>query len=190
MKINEYHEQYSRTLFFRNTSNRDFKARVSGSQPGTLMSKFLRAASWAKTFSKLLTSSSYLDFKSLINLFFSSMFLYSYLIWCLRVLVLLSWIDFSSSISLCFVFYLLSICSRISRFSSFYLASHLAKLSFAWFFNWFSVFWRYWIFSSPALISCSRMEIFSFSWLMRVSFCLPSSSKPAILLSNCLILCS
>ena len=38
-------EQYSRTLFLRNTSKSDLRARVSGNHPGTLISKFLRAAS-------------------------------------------------------------------------------------------------------------------------------------------------
>lgn len=44
------HEQYYRTLFLRNTSNSDFRARVSGSHPGTLISRFFRAAYWANTF--------------------------------------------------------------------------------------------------------------------------------------------
>ncbi len=44
LNVKIYQEQYSRTLFLRNTSNNDFKARVSGSQPGTLISKFFLAA--------------------------------------------------------------------------------------------------------------------------------------------------
>lgn len=40
MNLKNNQEQYSRTLFFRNTSNRFFVAIVSGIHPGILMSKF------------------------------------------------------------------------------------------------------------------------------------------------------
>lgn len=39
------HEQYYNTLFLRKTSNKDLRAKVYGNHPGTLISKFLRAAS-------------------------------------------------------------------------------------------------------------------------------------------------
>ena len=89
-------EQYSNTLFLRKTSNSDLRAKVYGNHPGTLMSRFLRAASCANTFSKLLTSSSYFAFSPLMTLFLSSTCLYNSLIWCFKLLILLSWMDFSS----------------------------------------------------------------------------------------------
>ena len=187
----QYHfflqEQYSNTLFFTKTSNKDFVAKVSGTHPGTLMSRFFWDARWLKIYSNLFVSSSYWAFRSFKSLFLSSFCLSSSFIWCFMVLVLLSWIDFNSSISFLFVFSIPSICSFKSRFNSFSFSFHLEKFSLASLLSSFSVFSRKSTFSSVAFIYCPNMEIFSLSSTISLSFSLFSSWSPLIVVSNCLV---
>lgn len=170
MKRYIYHEQYSRTLFLRKTSKRFFVAIVSGIQPGILMSRFFWAARWEKTYSNLLDRSSYWDLRLLMTLFLSSMCLSSYLIWCLRLLILFSWMFFSYSISLFLARSMPSVWDFISALYSASFACHLVKLSLAYLLRSLSVFSKWAILSLLALISRSFRLMVSLSSAIRLSF--------------------
>lgn len=156
-----YQEQYSRTLFLRKTSKRFFVAMVSGIHPGTLMSRFFLAACCENTYSNLLARISYWVFKPLMTLFLSSMCLSSYLIWCLRLFSLFSWMFFSSSISLFLALSMPSVCDLMRALYSLSFACQRVKLSLASLLRSLSVFSRWAIFSLLAFISRSFKLIVS-----------------------------
>lgn len=131
-----------------------------------------------------------MDFKLFKTLFLSYICLYNSFIWCFSVLILLSWIDFSYSTSFFFVLSIDYMVSLINLFNYFYLASHLAKLSLAWFLNYFSFTWSKDTFSSFNFTYFSSKVMFYLSCSINVSFCLFSYSRPTILLYNCLVFSS
>lgn len=180
MKRYIYQEQYSRTLFLRKTSKRFFVAMVSGIQPGILMSRFFWAALWEKTSSNLLDRSSYWDLRLLMTLFLSSICLSSSFIWCLRLLILFSWMFLSSSISLFLALSMPSVWDLIKALYSTSFACHLVKLSLAYLLRSLSVFSKWAILSLLALISCSFRLMVSLSSAIRLSFSAIYPSKPLI----------
>ena len=173
------------TLFFRNTSNNDLVAIVFGIHPGTLMSRFFWAALWLNTSSNLFTKSSYWVFSTFNNLFFSPTCLYSSLIWCLRLLILLSCRPFSSSSSRFLARSLLSVWLLIRALYSASFASQRASASLASLLRSFSVCSRCAILSLLLAISASLLAIIFLSSAIRLSFWAPSCSRPLMVDSSC-----
>lgn len=149
-----------------NTSNRSFVAKVSGNQPGTLMSRFFWAALWLNTYSNLVTKFSYFCFSSFNCLFLSSSSLSFSLNWCFIELILLSWIPFSSATCLALLLYISLIWFLIRLLSSFSFKSHLTVFSLNSLLRSFSLCSKRSIFRLLSRISSSLIWMCSLSYLI------------------------